>query len=413
MSKIAILGYGVEGKSAYNYFKSLDPTNQIDIYDQAEINDSDESVIAIKNFTDIDFSSYDTIVRSPSIPPTSLPIETTSNTQIFFDKCPAPIIGITGTKGKGSTASFINEILKSAGKKTHLIGNIGVAALDALPEIAEADFVVYELSSFQLWDIKKSPHVAVLTIIEPDHLNVHKDMDEYVGAKSNIVKYQTESDFVVYNTLDRVVTHIADNSKAVKLPYPDENLEKLVRPNIKLVGDHQIQNGEAAILAAKAVVPDITNEQITTGISNFEGLPHRLKLVREVNGVKYYDDSIATTPGSAIAAIKSFDEPKILLLGGQDKGADYTELAKEIAKNNVKKAIIYGENRHKIIEALKQQNYGQITEVTSQNMSDIVDSARKAATTGDAVILSPAAASFDMFKSYADRGEQFVSAVNL
>ena len=423
--KIAILGYGIEGKSTYAYLKELNPKYEIDVYDEADITDNEVKITKVKNMLDIDFAPYGVIVRSPSILPDTIvekiiadkngsrDFNLTSNTQMFFDKCPAPIIGITGTKGKGSTASFINEILKSTGATTHLVGNIGIPALDALPEVKQGDIIVYELSSFQLSDFKrKSPHVAVITMIEPDHMDVHSDMDEYIGAKSNIVKNQTEDDFVVYYEKDKLVSEIAKSSKAKKIPYPDTEVEKQARASVKLIGEHQILNAQAAILAVKAINPNITDEQIAKGLAGFEGLPHRLKLVREKNGVKYYDDSIATTPGSAIASVKSFKEPKILLLGGKDKGADYSELASEIVSSNVKTVIVYGANRDRIIDALRNQNFDNIVEVDSKNISDIVQKSAEIAEPGDVVVLSPAAASFDMFKSYSDRGEQFVTAIN-
>jgi UDP-N-acetylmuramoylalanine--D-glutamate ligase len=337
----------------------------------------------------------------------------TSATQIFFDNCPAPIVGVTGTKGKGSTASFITKILEAAGRTTvHLVGNIGVPALDELPKIKASDVVVYELSSFQLWDLTSSPQVAVLTLMETDHLDVHKDFAEYVSAKARIVRYQSAADFVVYNRLDSTAASMAKSSKAQKLPYPRPELENLARGAIKLAGDHQVRNAEAAILAARAVWPDLTDAQIRAGLAAFDGLPHRLKFVAEKAGVKYYDDSIATTPGSAIAAIKSFIEPKVLILGGSDKGADYTEVGAVAEFHGVRRIFAIGANRAKVEKQVSEKFSGEITLLDEQNMAQLVPKIASVARPGEVVILSPAATSFDMFKNYADRGQQFIEAVS-
>jgi UDP-N-acetylmuramoylalanine--D-glutamate ligase len=445
--RIAILGYGIEGKSTYKYLKKSNPSAQIDIYDEKPLNETVVKITTVKNLLNINFAPYDTIVRSPSLPPKPLQqkitadkagktnFNLTSATQIFFDNCPSPIIGVTGTKGKGSTASFIAAILKThfaastlqapslqsfAGSepasekpasRVWLVGNIGLPALDILPEVKPNDVVVYELSSFQLWDLTKSPHVAVLTIFEPDHLNIHSDFDQYVTAKSRIVRFQAEADFVIYNSDDQLVTKVAKTSKAQKLPYPDKNPETLARPAVKLAGDHQVRNAEAAILAARAVQPGLTDAEIEAGLSSFDGLPHRLKFVREVGGVQYYDDSIATTPGSAIAAIKSFSQPKILIIGGSDKGADYTELGAVAEQSNVRQVFAIGANRQKVKNQVVSNYNGKITLLDDQTMAQLLPKIAAAAKSGDVVIMSPAAASFDMFRDYKDRGQQFIDAV--
>jgi len=441
--QIAILGFGVEGKSAYEYLKKLNPKYEIDVYDENNIKDDNVKITKVKNFLDINFGKYGAIVRSPGVGPPFLPNEgkppfedlyhkirydhgdshdfnLTSATQIFFDKCPAPIIGITGTKGKGTIVSFVAEILRAAGKKVHLVGNIGVAALDILPEVSESDVVVYELSSFQLWDLSKSPHVAVVNMIEPDHLEVHPDFTDYVMAKMNILFWQDKKDFAIihqgaWQTMgEEYQKHSGISLKERKLEakiqfFPDDGLRDLAQN--RLPGEHNVENAEAAILAVRAFDPEVTDEQIRTGLNNFTGLPHRLKFVAEKRGVKYYDDSIATTPGSAIAAIKSFSEPKILILGGFDKGADYSEIGEVAAKHKVKHIFAIGANAQKVKDQVGKKFDGKITLLSDKKISDIVNKIALQAKQGDVVIMSPAAASFDMFKNYKDRGEQFVSAV--
>jgi len=355
----------------------------------------------------------DLIVRSPSLPPKKIKTsgQIWSSTNEFFANCPATIIGVTGTKGKGTTCSFISSILRAAGKTVHLVGNIGVPALDILPKIEKNDIVVYELSSFQLWDLQKSPHVAVVLMIEPDHLNVHADFNDYLAAKANITKSQTADDYVVYNSQNEFSSSIADASLAQKKEYPFVLSDDIISA-IRLPGKHNVDNACAAILAVKLILPNVSDDEIKKGISEFTGLPHRLKFVAEKYGVKYYDDSISTTPGSAIAALKAFVEPKILILGGSDKGADYSELAKEIARQNVRLVIINGANSDEIREVLREEKIDcEIIQLDMATMKEVAKSIKNKAQSGDVVILSPAAASFDMFKSYSDRGEQFVAAV--
>ncbi len=403
---IAIVGYGLEGKASYEYWNR--DGNQLTIVDERDqVNDLPLGVSTVLGGGVLGkLANFDLIVRSPSINPKKLPYgdKVWSATNEFFAKCPAPIIGVTGTKGKGTTSSLIASILRAAGKTVHLVGNIGNPALEELSKIRPEDIVVYELSSFQLWDIKKSPHIAVVLGIEPDHLDVHDSMDDYVAAKANIVKYQTTNDIIIFNRNNELSIQIATGSAANKIGYPFAINEFV--DSLKLPGKHNEENASAAIAAVREYVQD--DESIRAGLATFEGLPHRLKFVREVNGIKFYDDSIATTPGSAIAAINSFSEPKIIILGGSDKGADYAELIKLCERTNTK-VIAVGQLGAEITELCSQ--LGVICELAQGTMQKIVSTAYEVARSGEIVILSPAAASYDMFDSYADRGDQFIEAV--
>jgi UDP-N-acetylmuramoylalanine--D-glutamate ligase len=304
-----------------------------------------------------------------------------------------------------------------------LVGNIGVPALSVVDEIAENDVVVYELSSFQLWDLKKSPHVAVVVHIEQDHQDIHKSVEEYVAAKSNIAVWQNRDDKIVFDSTSEQSVAIAEKSVARKVPYPEVNLAhvengyfyyglKRLCPTsvMSILGGHNIMNALAAISA----VAEWTLEDgvIAEGLHAFTGLPHRLKFAGEVAGVGYYDDSISTTVGSAIAAIKAFDRPEILILGGSSKGADFDELAKVVAEHKVKWVILIGDEAERIREALEKVKYQHITNFgKTKTMREVVLEAQKQAESGDVVVLSPACASFGMFKDYADRGDQFIRAV--
>ena len=410
--KIVIAGFGVEGQSNLRYFRDKFSEADFLVVDEREkVDNLPENAAYQTGFSNLE--DADLIVRSPSISPEKIKTngKIWSSTNEFFANCPATIIGVTGTKGKGTTCSFISSILCAAGKTVHLVGNIGVPALDILPKIEENDIVVYELSSFQLWDLQKSPHVAVVLMIEPDHLNVHADFNDYLAAKANITKSQTADDYVVYNSQNEFSKVIANASLAQKKEYPSVLSDDIISA-IRLPGKHNIDNACAAILAVKSILPNVSDNEIKKGLSEFTGLPHRLKFVAEKYGVKYYDDSISTTPGSAIAALKAFVEPKILILGGSDKGADYSELAQEIAGQNIRLIIINGVNSDEIREVLREKSVScEIIQLNMAQMQEVVSLAKNKAQSGDVVILSPAAASFDMFKSYSDRGEQFVAAV--
>lgn len=433
---VAIAGYGVEGKVSYNYWLSLG--NAVTIVDERPLSPYDlpygsSSIVGKGAFKSL--GEFDLVIRTPSLAPSELKAATNvwSATNEFFEKCPAPIIGVTGTKGKGTTSSFIASILKAAGKTVHLVGNIGVPALAELEKITADDIVVFELSSFQLWDLKKSPHVAVVVMVEADHLDVHRNLKDYVGAKANIRSHQGPDDICIYhptNLLSEQIAHTSDlpqgkdraawDGQARRYAVADDG-QVYTKENtffvqdhaicpidaVQLPGYHNLENACAAISAARLYTTD--DAAIEKGLRSFSGLPHRLKRVREVRGVTYYDDSIATTPGSAIAALQAFSQPKLLILGGKDKGSDYGLLI-DRCKETDTHVLTIGSNGPKIAKLCRKKHVA-VTELSGQTMDAIVAEAQALAVEGSAIILSPAAASFDMFKSYSDRGEQFVAAV--
>lgn len=441
--KIALIGFGLEAKSAFDFLSKKFIHAEFDIYDQNKQSKVDlpEGVNFFGGVDDFSRIEADLIVRTPAVSPSKLPknIKITSVTKLFFENCPAPIIGVTGSKGKGTVSSFIAEILRVSGLKTHLVGNIGVPALDKLNEISPQDAVVYELSSFQLWDLEKAPHIAILNNIEPDHLDVHADFNDYVSAKMSIAKKQTVDDFFIFNQDNQEVC------SAVKFFEKQILSEKQTFPNLDLVsvssdgffcwagepifgvdilklpGQHNQQNALAAMTATfyllreKGFEMDEIFDFWRQGLSSFDGLPHRLKFVREVDGVQFFDDSIATTPGSAIAAMNAFSQPKILILGGSYKGADLSELISKITsspESDIRKIVLIGSESDKIAQNFKKANFDRFENLgVDTTMWQIVATAFDNAQKGDVVVLSPAHASFDMFKSYIDRGEQFIEAV--
>lgn len=422
--KIAIAGYGVEGQANYRHW-SADPGNELTIVDEkselADLPVGVKTILGPGAFTKL--NGFDLVIRTAGLAPRKIKTDgkVWSGANEFFVKCQAPIIGITGSKGKGTTASLIASILEAAGKKVWLVGNIGIPSLDILNQIQPDDLVVYELSSFQLWDLEKSPHTAVVLYIEQEHLDVHADMDEYVAAKAQITAHQTGEDLLVYNQNNIYASRIATNSSARKVGYPDEMTahvndgsfyygeQEICSVNaLQIRGAHNLDNACAAIDAVWQYVQDSTI--IEKGLHDFLGLPHRLQFVATVNGVSYYDDSIATTPSSAIAALRAFDGSKVIILGGSSKGSDFSELAQELKKQSAR-AILIGIEASAIAAACQTVDYTDYEILDNVTMNDVVYRASAIAQPGGTVLLSPAAASFGMFKNYADRGDQFQAAV--
>jgi len=426
---IAILGYGVEGESVYNFYHAKYPEAVFTVYDnnpqpKKPLPAGVKFVGSVKDFKGI---TTDLAIKTPAIPPWDVQVtgEVTTMTREFIKACPVPIIGVTGSKGKGTTASMIKSILDAAGKRAWLVGNIGIGAFDVLAQIQPHDIVVYELSSFQLWELDVSPHVAVVLGIEPEHLDVHKDLADYIGAKANIATHQKPEDLVVYRQGNQYAEQIALQSAAKKVTYPDVTGAHVQEKKfyygeqelcsvaaVKLPGQHNRDNACAAISAAWPWVKD--GNDIERGLIAFQGLPHRLKFVGSVNDVEYYDDSIATTPGSAIAAMASFEQPKVIIIGGSDKGASYDELVQKLveSEDSLRRVILIGGEAHKIEQLIKAAGIARYVNLgTTMTMDDIVKRAATLAQPGDVVILSPACASFDMFRDYVDRGDQFIQAV--
>lgn len=423
--KVAIAGYGQEGRVSYEYYHNRgDDVTIVDenVQPSTALPAGAQTILGPDAFAQLD--GFDFVIRTPGLNPRHIVTDGKiwSATNEFFAQCPAPIIGVTGTKGKGTTCSLIANILREAGNTVHLVGNIGVPALSVLDRIKPEDIVIYELSSFQLWDLEKSPHIAVVLMIEPDHLDVHADMDEYVSAKARIAAHQTEDDIVIYHPTNEYSRQIAlvSRGKQIRFGMNDDggayahDQSFMVRDDIicptsalHIAGTFNLDNACAAISAVLAVTK-VENDYIERGLATFEGLPHRLKFVREVNGVSYYDNSIATTPGSAIAAIRSFDGPKVIILGGSDKGADYGELISACKENDARVVAIgqTGEHIHTLCEA------NSVPSVRIRGlMDDVVNAAATLANNKGVVILSPASASFDQYKNYSDRGDAFVDAV--
>ncbi|MBQ6313732.1 UDP-N-acetylmuramoyl-L-alanine--D-glutamate ligase [Candidatus Saccharibacteria bacterium] len=400
--KILLLGYGKEGKSAENYLKNHFKNPEIEI-----LENFDPAVIRDK-----DYSSYDIIFRSPSVPPLNLENET-SVTKYFFNHCPCPIIGVTATKGKGTTCSFIESLLKALGEDVYLVGNIGNPALDILDKLTTKSIVVYEMSSFQLWDLKQSPHIAVIGQLEPDHLNVHKDYADYLSAKANITNFQSENDYLIYYQNNPETAKIANYSDAKKIPYPFE-VPPEIKSAINLPGDHNLNNALAAIAAVasyKNISPDeylrAKKPEIINGLKSFKGLPHRLEFLRELNDVKYYDDNFSTNPSSTRVAINAFPNNNlVVIVGGRDKTnyEDIPEIYEILKSPQIKRIILIGESGHELASRYKDDRF-----ILSESLEDAIKTAKSEAEkiSPSIVVMSPSAASFDMFENVYDRGKKY------
>jgi len=421
---VAVAGYGMEGKVSVAYW--LLKGAQVTVLDEKEVADLPDSATVVTGPHAFDnLETYDMVVRTASLRPDKLSSarKVWSGTNEFFAECPAPIIGVTGTKGKGTTSSLIASMLRTAGKTVHLVGNIGVPALEVLPTIKAEDVVVFEMSSFQLWDLEKSPHIAVVLMIEPDHLDVHSSLDEYIDAKSHIAASQVAGDTVVYHPTNVLSERVASPGAGQKLRYATtEDSGVYVMSNtffaqgkqicetdiMQVPGAHNLENACAAMTAVLAYDKTISFDDIATGLKKFTGLPHRLKFIREIEGVRYYDDSIATTPGSAIAALNAFSAPKVILLGGQSKGVSYDEVI-AVCKQTHATIIAIGTTGESIYEHAKA--HGVPVYRVLGTMQEAVSQAAAVASRGAVVILSPASSSFDQYANYSDRGNRFIEAV--
>jgi UDP-N-acetylmuramoylalanine--D-glutamate ligase len=428
--KVVVLGYGIEGQASAAYWQQQGH--------EVSVRDANDQINAPEGFelrTGQDYlndlEGFDLIVRTQSVRPWLITEanpglsedKITTSINEFLKQCPAPVIGVTGTKGKGTTSALITAILKAAGKTVWLGGNIGTSPLDFLDQINPEGYVVLELSSFQLMDTRHSPQTAVMLMIAPDHMDWHRSMGEYMAAKANIFKYQQPSDRAIYNACNLYSLRAGEKAPSNQVPFHASGSVWVENGQIRcgdhticsvdevgLRGRHNWDNICAAIGATWPIVQDAN--LIAQVVRQFTGLEHRLQKVGDVNGATYYDDSFSTNPETTVAALQAFTRPKVVILGGSDKGADYSRLAEEVMHNNVRTAILIGATAPQIKAALDKVGFDQI-ELGTPQMGEIVQLAASKAEVGDVVLLSPGCASFGLFANYKDRGNQFQEAVKV
>lgn len=415
--KILIVGRGIEGKAVEKYLRSHLKGIKLDIVDQKDgVNYLSEQ------------KEYDIAVKSPGVTPELITISYTTATNIFLANTKGKVIGVTGTKGKSTTATLIYKMLKAQGLDTYLGGNIGQSPLDFIDSLNDNSWTALEMSSYQLNDLKISPHIAVVLMITSEHLNYHKAQEAYVNAKRNILRFQNAQDFAVINK-DYPASHESDihtigqifrisrerevgngcfvNKQAVWMSR-DGKKEKIIETDrVKLLGKHNLENVCAASCAA--ILAGVSKTKIAKVLEEFGGLEHRLEFVGEKNGIIFYNDSLATVPEAAIEAMETLPDTETLIAGGFDRGLDYSELGQYLNKGQIKTLILFPPTGTRIWEEIckstSKENKPEKFDVTT--MEQAVRIAAAETTPGKICLLSPASASFGTFKDYKDRGNQF------
>lgn len=407
--KILILGFAREGQSTYNFLHTRYPHLQIHTADQK---DSPDYLSRLKD--------YQVVIKTPGISPHKPEIEAakaagvvfTSHMQIFLEACPsANTIGVSGTKGKSTTTSLIHSVLKAHHLPAVLVGNIGTPALDFLSEITPETWVVMELSSYQLMDLSVSPHIAVMQNIFADHLDYHTDFSEYVSAKQNLVRFQTSTDYFFFNSENSYCIQTAKLTPAQKIPFTAADLPDLI--HTQLLGQHNHLNILPAWLIAQSLsLPESITLQ---AIADFVPLATRLQEVASVNGVSFYEDTLATIPEATIAGLAAL-HPGVttLIAGGYDRKQNYSELAQKILNSNIKTLIVFPDTGPRIWSEITSLNPASgINYFYTESMQSAVQLALDHTASGQIVLLSPAAPSFTLFKDYRDESEQYQKYIHL
>lgn len=446
--KVAIIGLGVSNLPLLDYM--YEKKARVTVFDERNIESISKEVMDKITTYGFEFNlgkncleklkGFDIIFRSPSCLPTRPELQQeenrgaiiTTEIEMVMKMCPCKIIGVTGSDGKTTTTSLIHSILQKAGYHAFLGGNIGTPLFTKLPEMTPEDIVVLELSSFQLMGMEVSPHIAVITNITPNHLNIHKDYEEYIEAKKNIFKYQKEDDILILNYDNDITRNCANeaNGKVIFFSSKEKldngfivdgkvikECEDRIRKHIFngedaiLRGNHNLENMATAISATKTLV---SMEDAVEAIKEFKPVEHRIELVKEIDQVKWYNDSASSSPTRTLSGLNAFDEEIILIAGGYDKNLDYEPLAKPIVEK-VKALLLIGQTSGKIFDVVKEELENQKKDLDiymCENLEQTVNLAKKLAKPGNVVLFSPASASFDMFKDFADRGNQFKKLVN-
>ncbi len=446
--KVAIIGLGVSNLPLLDYL--CEKKARVSIFDEREKGlIANEIMDKIKSYGfEFNFGKncleklkgFDIIFRSPSCLPTRTELEqeekrgalVTTEIEMLMKMCPCKVIGVTGSDGKTTTTSLIHEILQKSSYRTFLGGNIGIPLFTKIPEMLPEDIVVLELSSFQLMGMEISPDIAIITNITPNHLNIHKDYEEYIEAKKNIFRYQNEDGILILNYDNEITKNCNKEAKGKVVFFShkeklengfivedrvikecDEGIRKHLfnGEDAILRGNHNLENIATAMAATKTFV---TTDEAVQAIKGFKPVQHRIELVKEINQVKWYNDSASSSPTRTLSGLNAFDEEIILIAGGYDKKLDYTPLAKPIVEK-VKALILIGQTSGKIFDAVKEELENEKKDLAihmCENLEETVILANKLAKPGNVVLFSPASASFDMFKDFADRGNQFKKLVN-
>lgn len=446
--KVAVIGLGVSNIPLIEYLRKY--KSNVTVFDRRTIDEIDKTIMdkiveygmefSIGNDYLSKLKGFDLIFRSPSCLPTTKELVEeekrgaiiTTEIEMCVELCPGKVIGITGSDGKTTTTTLIYELIKAKGYDCFLGGNIGTPLFTKVNEMTPESIIILEMSSFQLMGMKISPSISVITNISPNHLDYHKDLEEYIEAKKNIFKFQTENDTLILNYDNPITRELAKEAKGKvtffsdqtrldngyivdegKIKYCENKLRKHIinTKDIPLIGKHNYQNICTALAATKELVDEETAKKV---ISKFTGVHHRLELVKTTNKrVKWYNDSASSSPTRTISGIKAFDKKVILIAGGYDKNLDYTPIGKPIV-DGVKTLILMGATKNKIYKAVTKELDVQNKKLDiyeAFSLEEAIEIADEISVPGDVVLFSPASASFDMFKNAYDRGDKFRSAV--
>lgn len=446
--KVAVIGLGVSNLPLLEYL--YEKKAQVTVFDERTMDEIPSETINKINTYEFSYSfgknclenlnGFNVIFRSPSCLPTRTELQkeaergaiVTTEVEMLMEMCPCKIVGVTGSDGKTTTTSLINAILKKAGYKTFLGGNIGTPLFTKLPEMKPNDIVVLELSSFQLMNMHISPDIAIITNITPNHLNIHKDYQEYIDAKKCIFKNQNEKGILILNYDNDITRECAkeangnvvffsskvklDNGFIVDGEIIKECTDKVRKhilntDEVILRGNHNFQNIATALAATKTLVD---TDIAVQAIKEFKPVEHRIEFVKEIDGVKWYNDSASSSPTRTISGINAFKENIILIAGGYDKNLEYEPLAKPVV-DKVSTLILIGQTAEKIYDVVKNESEKENKKINiymCDTLEQTIEIAKKSAKKGDVVLFSPASASFDMFKNFADRGHKFKDIVN-
>ncbi len=412
---VLVLGYRKEGKATVAAIEQFAPSAEITIADKnAEIEKDTDHWWQLGEGWLENFKKFDVIIKSPGIPPSELPSgqwPLTSAVQLFLNTLAgsgAIVIGVTGSKGKSTTSSLIAAILKEAGKDVHLVGNIGDPSIAHIAQAKKGTIFVHELSSYMLMDLTASPHIAVITSFFPEHLDYHGTVEDYLEAKKHVSRFQTKDDATYFNADSPGATSIAKEGNGRKIPVSADDCP-IELSETKLIGEHNREN----IALAWKVCEDlgVRKDVVLAALKKFQPLPHRLQNLGMVDGIGWIDDAISTTPESAIAALDALgDAVQTIILGGQDRGNDFTELAARLKDSNVKTVLLFPGSGPRIRKAIEQANTS-INLIDAASMDEAVSAAKEKTSKGGLVLLSTASPSYGMFKNFEEKGAKFQACV--
>jgi UDP-N-acetylmuramoylalanine--D-glutamate ligase len=452
--RVLVLGFGREGRSTLSFLQERAPDATLGVADRRTLNemsDQEQTALAVLPDDRVILGPHylgavadaEVIVRAPGLPPDAPPLQearssgklVTSLVSLFFDVAPGRVIGVTGTKGKSTTTSAIYTVLRDAGLDARLGGNIGIPLLSCLEGATDRTVFVVELSSFQLSDLERSPHIAIVQNVVREHLDYHGSFEKYVAAKANIARHQHPDDYVIHNGDHEIPRALAAQSPGTKIPFglepsPDtvcyvEGDRLVHRENgraspvlrvdeVPLPGAHNLLNLMPAIVVGRLLGVDVTS--IAASLRTLQALPHRLQIVHEWQGRRFFNDSLSTVPEAAMAALLAMQgRPTVLIAGGHDRGQEWSELAGAILQANVQAVVLLPETGPRLMAAIEQRAATQPgievpRLVPAATMLEAVRCAIDASEPGTAILLSPAAASFGAFRDYEDRGNQFQEA---